>query len=370
MRSLLTAAAISLAFTLFLTPVFLRLFRKWGWGQVIRTPENVHNPSHQAKRGTPTMGGTIFIAGTIVGYLVGAYTGNNPPTISGWLVLWMMVGLGAVGFIDDYMKVRSQRSLGLSGWRKIVGQILVLVPFGIVSLNFPNQWGQTPASPFISVFRDVPALSFMALGLIAGWILYLIWVSIIGVATSNSVNLGDGLDGLAAGSGIFVTGAYSLIAFWQFNQACWGGEALSASAQAACYPTRDPFDLAIVSASFVGALIGFLWWNAPKAKVFMGDVGSMAIGGVIAAMAILTRTELLLILVAGVYVIASGSVILQRLYFKITRGKRLFLMSPFHHHLEMRGWSEITIVVRMWIIAGLLAVSGVGFFYVEWLSQT
>ncbi|GAB3604407.1 phospho-N-acetylmuramoyl-pentapeptide-transferase [Microbacterium aureliae] len=370
MRSLLTAAAISLAFTLFLTPVFLRLFRAWGWGQVIRTPENIHNPSHGAKRGTPTMGGTIFIAGTIVGYLVGAYTGNNPPTISGWLVVWMMVGFGAVGFVDDYMKVRSQRSLGLSGWRKIVGQVLVAVPFAIVALNFPNAWDQTPASPYISIFRDVPMLSFMALGPVIGWILYMTWISFIGVASSNSVNVTDGLDGLAAGAGIFVVGAYSLIAFWQFNQACWGIEALASGVQPACYAVRDPFDLAIVSAAFVGALVGFLWWNAPKAKVFMGDVGSMAIGGVLASMAILTRTELLMVLVAGVYVIASGSVILQRLYFKLTRGKRLFLMSPLHHHLEMRGWQEITIVVRMWIIAGLLAVSGIGFFYVEWLIAT
>ncbi|KQZ83995.1 phospho-N-acetylmuramoyl-pentapeptide-transferase [Microbacterium sp. Root166] len=370
MRSLLTAAAISLAFTLFLTPVFLRLFRKWGWGQVIRTPEDIRNPNHHAKRGTPTMGGTIFIVGTIVGYVIGGYVGGNPPTISGLLVVWMMVGFGVVGFIDDYMKVRSQRSLGLSGWRKIVGQILVVVPFGIVALNFPNVWGETPASPYISIFRDIPVLSFMALGPILGWLLYLAWVGFIGVATSNSVNLADGLDGLAAGAGIFVTGAYSLIAFWQFNQACWGGEGLSPGALSACYPTPNPFDLAIVSASFVGALVGFLWWNAPKAQVFMGDVGSMAIGGVLAAMAILTRTEILLVLVAGVYVIPTGSVILQRLYFKATRGKRLFLMSPLHHHLEMRGWSEISIVVRMWIVAGLLAVSGVGFFYVEWLSQT
>ncbi|MGU3644014.1 phospho-N-acetylmuramoyl-pentapeptide-transferase [Microbacterium sp. C23T] len=370
MRSLLTAAAISLAFTLFLTPVFLRLFRKWGWGQVIRTPEDIRNPNHQTKRGTPTMGGTIFIVGTIVGYLVGCYVGNNPPTVSGLLVIWMMVGLGAVGFIDDYMKVRQQKFMGLSGWRKVAGQVAVTVPFGIVALNFPNQFDQTPASPYISVFRDVPALGFMTLGLIIGWILYLAWITFIGVAFSNSTNVTDGLDGMAAGAAIFVVGAYSLIAFWQFNQACWGGDALSAAAKAACYPTRDPFDLAIISASFVGALVGFLWWNAPKAKVFMGDVGSMAIGGVIAAMAILTRTELLAVLVAGVFIIGPGSVILQRLYFKITRGKRLFLMSPFHHHLELRGWSEVTIVVRMWIIAGLLAVSGVGFFYVEWLSRS
>ncbi|KAA9143456.1 phospho-N-acetylmuramoyl-pentapeptide-transferase [Microbacterium lushaniae] len=366
MRSLLTAAAISLAFTLFLTPVFLRLFRKWGWGQVIRTPEDIHNPSHAAKRGTPTMGGTIFIVGTILGYLVGTFTGNNPPTISGWLVIWMMVGFGTVGFIDDFMKVRSQRSLGLSGWRKIVGQVIVTIPFGIVALNFPNRVNQTPASEYISVFRDLPLLSLFALGPILGWLLYLAWVSFIGVAASNSVNVTDGLDGLAAGSGIFVTGAYSLIAFWQVQQVCTN---VAEAVQPACYNTRDPFDLAIISAAFVGALVGFLWWNAPKAKVFMGDCGSMAIGGVIAAMAILTRTELLLVLVAGVYVIASGSVILQRAYFKITRGKRLFLMSPLHHHLEMRGWSEVTIVVRMWIIAGMLAVSGVGFFYVEWLSR-
>ncbi|MDL9981413.1 phospho-N-acetylmuramoyl-pentapeptide-transferase [Microbacterium sp. ASV49] len=366
MRSILSAAAISLAFTLFLTPVFLRLFRKWGWGQVIRTPEDVRNPSHGAKRGTPTMGGTIFIAGTIVGYLIGCYTGGNPPTLSGWLVLWMMVGFGVVGFIDDYMKLRQQRSLGLSGWRKIIGQLIVVVPFGIMALNFPNQYKLEPASTYISGFRDIPWLNLFAFGAILGWILYLAWISLIGLATSNGVNLTDGLDGLAAGCGVFVIGAYSLISFWQWNESCHRAHQ---AVIAACYTTRDPFDLAIVSASFVGALVGFLWWNAPKAEVFMGDVGSMAIGGVLAAMAILTHTELLLLVVAGVYVIAPGSVILQRLYFKVTRGKRMFLMSPFHHHLEMRGWPEITIVVRMWLIAGMLAVSGVGLVYVEWLSS-
>ncbi len=356
-----------MAFTLFLTPVFLRSFRRWGWGQVIRTPESINNPSHHTKRGTPTMGGTIFITGTIVGYLIGAFTGNNPPTISGLLVLWMMVGFGIVGFIDDFLKVRQQRSLGLSGWRKIVGQILVVIPFGIVSLNYPNALGQTPASPYISVFRDVPVLSFMVLGPIIGWILYLTWVSFIGVAWSNSTNVTDGLDGLATGVGIFVVGAYSLVVFWQFNQSC---ASVIAELSTGCYATRDPFDLAIVSAAFVGALVGFLWWNAPKAEVFMGDVGSMAIGGVIAAMSILSRTEVLGVIIAGAFIIGPGSVILQRLYFKATRGKRLFLMSPFHHHLEMRGWSEISIVVRMWIIAGLLAVTGIGFFYVEWLAST
>ncbi len=367
MRSLLTAATISLAFTLFLTPLFIRLFEKLGWGQVIRTPEDAHNPSHQAKRGTPTMGGVVFIVGSIVGYVVGTLTGGAPPTVSGLLVIWMMVGFGVVGFIDDYMKVRQQRSLGLSGWRKIVGQILVAVPFGILALNFPNTYGQTPASPYVSFFRDIPVLSFMALGVIVGWIVYLVWVSFISVAWSNATNLTDGLDGLATGAGIFTISALSLVTFWQFQQRCMSS-ALVDSYVNACYPTRDPMDLTIVAASFVGALVGFLWWNAPKAKIFMGDVGSMAIGGVIAAMGILSRTELLTVIIAGVFIIGPGSVILQRYYFKATGGKRLFLMSPFHHHLEMRGWPEITIVVRMWIIAGMLAVTGVGLFYVAWLA--
>ncbi|MBD3757285.1 MULTISPECIES: phospho-N-acetylmuramoyl-pentapeptide-transferase [Microbacterium] len=367
MRSLLTAATISLAFTLFLTPLFIRLFEKLGWGQVIRTPEDAHNPSHHAKRGTPTMGGVVFIVGSIVGYVVGTLTGGAPPTISGLLVIWMMVGFGVVGFIDDFMKVRQQRSLGLSGWRKIVGQVLVAVPFGILALNFPNTYGQTPASPYVSFFRDIPVLSFMALGVIVGWIIYLVWVSFISVAWSNATNLTDGLDGLATGAGIFTISALSLVTFWQFQQRCMSN-ALVDSYVNACYPTRDPMDLTIVAASFVGALVGFLWWNAPKAKIFMGDVGSMAIGGVIAAMGILSRTELLTVIIAGVFIIGPGSVILQRYYFKATGGKRLFLMSPFHHHLEMRGWPEITIVVRMWIIAGMLAVTGVGLFYVAWLA--
>ncbi len=360
------AAAISLAFTLFLTPVFLRLFRKWGWGQVIRTPEAMENPSHEAKRGTPTMGGVIFIVGSIVGYFTGMWVGGSVVEPSALLVIWLMVGFGAVGFIDDYMKVRSQRSLGLSGWRKIVGQLIVVIPFGIVALNFPNSFDQTPASGSISLFRDITWLNLFAFGVIAGWVLYLLWISIIGVATSNSVNLTDGLDGLAAGAGVMVVGAYSLIAFWQSKQSCIDVEL---DAIAGCYEVRDPFNLAIIAASFTGALVGFLWWNAPKAKVFMGDVGSMAIGGVITALAILTRTELLLLIIAGIFVLSSGSVILQRAYFKLTRGKRLFLMSPFHHHLEMRGWAEVTIVVRLWIIAGLLAVSAVGLFYVEWLTR-
>jgi phospho-N-acetylmuramoyl-pentapeptide-transferase len=281
----------------------------------------------------------------------------------------MMVGFALVGFIDDYMKLRSQRSLGLSGWRKIVGQVIVIVPWALVALQFPDAQGQTPATAYVSVFRDISVLNFLALPVAIGILLYIAWISFIGVAWSNSTNVTDGLDGLATGVGVFTIGAMSLTTFWQFQQRCDGAD-LVAAYQQACYQTRDPLDLTIIAATFAASLVGFLWWNAPKAQVFMGDVGSMAIGGVIAAVSILSHTEILTVLTAGAFIIGSGSVILQRIYFKLTRGKRLFLMSPFHHHLEMRGWSETNIVIRMWIIAAGLAVTGVGFFYVEWLART
>lgn len=363
------ASAISLSFSLFLTPVFLRAFRRWGWGQVIRTPDQGNNPRHGLKRGTPTMGGIIFVTGTVVGYLVGTYVGGTLPTASGLLVIWMMVGFGLVGFVDDFMKLRRQRSLGLSGWRKIVGQVIVVIPWALVALSLPDGQGQTPATAFVSVFRDISVLNFLALGTAIGLIVYVAWISFIGVAWSNSTNVTDGLDGLATGVGVFTIGAMSLVTFWQFQQRCDSTDLVSAYQQA-CYQVRDPLDLTIVAATFVGSLVGFLWWNAPKAQVFMGDVGSMAIGGVIAALSILSHTEILTVLTAGAFIIGPGSVILQRAYFKMSRGKRLFLMSPFHHHLEMRGWSETTIVIRMWIIATGLAVTGVGLFYVEWLART
>lgn len=368
MRSLLAAATISLAFTLFLTPLFIRLFQRIGWGQVIRTPEDVNNPSHHAKRGTPTMGGIVFILGAIVGYLVGTLTGGTAPTVSGMLVIWMMVGLGAIGFIDDYMKVRQQRSLGLSGWRKIVGQVAVAVPFGIMALSFPNAYGETPGSAYISFFRDIPTLSFMALGAIAGWILYLAWISFMSVAWSNASNLTDGLDGLATGAGIFTISAYSLVTFWQMQQRCHS-TALVAEYTNACYDTRDPMGLTIIAASFVGALVGFLWWNAPKAKIFMGDTGSLGLGGALAGFAILSRTELLVVLLAGLMVAITVSVIVQVGWFRISGGKRVFLMAPLQHHFELKGWNEVTIVVRFWIVAGILAGVGLGLFYLDALPR-
>lgn len=355
---------MSLAFTLFLTPLFIKLFKKLGWGQFIRDDGP---KSHHAKRGTATMGGIIIILGTLISYFTAMWiTGEHIPA-SPLLVLFMMVGLGLVGFIDDFLKTRNQRSLGLGGWSKIGGQVLVAGVFAWLSIQFPNKFGQTPASTQISFLRDLP-IDFMAVGSIVGTILFILWICVIVTATSNAVNLTDGLDGLATGASILGIGSFIIIGFWQSNQARFGGSDISDLYRS--YDVRDPLDLAIVAAAIVGGLIGFLWWNTSPAKIFLGDTGSLAIGGALAALAILAHTELLLVLVGGLFVIEAGSVIVQRAYFKVTHGKRIFLMSPIHHHFELKGWAEVTVVVRFWIIGGLLVAAGVGTFYLEWLSRT
>jgi phospho-N-acetylmuramoyl-pentapeptide-transferase len=367
MRALLIAGAVALAFSLLLTPGFIFLFKKWQWGQFIR----VDGPqSHHTKHGTPTMGGIVIILGSVVGYFVGKAVNNEPPTVSALLVLFMMVGLGLVGFIDDFLKTHKKRNLGLGGWAKIAGQTLVAGVFALLSLSFPNAAGETPASTHFSIVRDIYRTNFVVnatnTAKIVGVTLFVVWIIFLVTSTSNGVNIADGLDGLATGASIMAIGAYAVIAFWKFNQACGGIKALNTTN---CYYTRDPLDLAVVAAAIVGALIGFLWFNTSPAQIFMGDTGSLGLGGALSALAILTRAELLLLLIGGLFVVVTGSVIIQRLYFKLTKGKRIFLMSPLHHHYELKGWAEITIVVRFWIIQGLCVMAGIGVFYLEWLNR-
>ncbi len=360
MIALLIAGGFSLLYSLLLTPLFVRGFNRLRWGQPIR----VDGPKeHEVKRGTPTMGGLIFLSGSVIAYFVGKLVMGETPSPSALLVILMAVGAGLVGFVDDFMKARLQNSAGLNGWAKIAGQVAIAVAFALLGLRFANEAGVTPISTHISVFRDLP-FDFRVLGPILGIGLFIIWIMVIVTATTNAVNVTDGLDGLAAGSAIFAFGAYLVIGFWQSAQSC-----AATAGELGCYATRDPMDLAVIAAAFLGGVAGFLWWNTNPAKVFMGDTGSMAIGGAIAAFAILTRTELLLLLVGGLFIIETGSVILQRLYFKVTKGRRIFLMSPIHHHFELKGWAEVTVVVRFWIVAGLFAIAGVGAFYGEWLLQ-
>jgi phospho-N-acetylmuramoyl-pentapeptide-transferase len=220
---------------------------------------------------------------------------------------------------------------------------------------------------YISAVREISWLQLTAFGAVAGAILFVLWVNVISVSASNGVNVADGLDGLATGAAIIAAAAYIFIGFWQYNQSCFGGA--DAADFYKCYTVRDPLDLAVIAAAISGSLIGFLWWNTSPAHIFMGDTGSLGLGGAIAALAILSRTELLLVLIGGLFLIVTGSVIVQRAYFKITKGKRIFLMSPLHHHFELKGWAEITVVVRFWIIAGLFVAAAVGLFYLEWANR-
>jgi phospho-N-acetylmuramoyl-pentapeptide-transferase len=197
-------------------------------------------------------------------------------------------------------------------------------------------------------------------------VLVIIWVMFLIAAASNGVNLTDGLDGLASGACVMIFGAYTLVNIWQYNQSC----AYTASAGPKCYEVRDPYDLAVVAIALAGACFGFLWWNAEPAKIFMGDTGSLSLGGALAGLAIFTRTELLLVILGGLLVIEVMSVIMQVGFFKLTKGKRIFKMSPLHHHFELLGWAQVTIVMRFWIIAGLFVAAGLGIFYAEWVAGT
>jgi phospho-N-acetylmuramoyl-pentapeptide-transferase len=243
----------------------------------------------------------------------------------------------------------------------------VATAFALLALQFPNDDGVTPANTSISFIRDLP-LDFMVFGTVVGVILYVIWICLLAAGASNGVNVTDGLDGPAGGASILAIGSFVVIGFWQFNQSCFS-ESLNQSDAYRCYDVRDPLDIAIVATAIVGGLIGFLWWNTNPAHIYMGDTGSLALGGALAALAIVSHTELLLLLIGGLFVIETGSVIVQRAYFKLSGGKRVFLMSPIHHHFELKGWAEVTIVVRFWIIGGLFVAAGVGSFYFEWLQS-
>jgi phospho-N-acetylmuramoyl-pentapeptide-transferase len=313
------------------------------------------------------MGGVVILGSAITAYFVAKLINEESPSASSLLVIFMMLGLGAVGFIDDFLKVRNQRSLGLGGWAKIIGQGAVAITFAVLALQFPDAEGLTPASTHISLFRDLP-IDLFFWGSTIGMILFVGWIFLLVASSSNGVNIADGLDGLATGAAVLAIGAHVVIGFWQFNQSC----RTAVENISACYEVRDPLDLAVISAAIVGACLGFLWWNTSPAQLIMGDTGSQALGGALAALAILSRTELLLILIGGIFVIVTASVVLQRGYFKFTKwrtgvGKRIFRMSPLHHHFELKGWAEITIVVRFWIISALCVAAGVGLFYFEWI---
>jgi phospho-N-acetylmuramoyl-pentapeptide-transferase len=366
-RAILFAGGIALLISLLGTRVAINVLSKRGYGQEIREDGPT---THHTKRGTPTMGGIVIISATLVGYFGANLLTGGSISASALLLLFLFVGLGIVGFLDDFIKIVMQRNLGLRSAAKMIAQTVIALFFGLLALSpwLEDEHHRRPASHHLSFLKDV------------GWelptivVLVLIWFFVTGF--SNAVNLTDGLDGLATGASAMVFGAYTLVNIWQNNQSC---ESLPGPN---CYEVRDPLDLAIVSAAIMGACFGFLWWNASPAAIFMGDTGSLALGGALAGLAILTRTELLLLVLGGLFVVVTLSVMIQVSVFKVSRGSavfrkifrvkpghRVFRIAPIHHHFEMIGWEQVTVVIRFWIITGLCVAAGLGIFYASWVAS-
>ncbi|HEX7100309.1 MAG TPA: phospho-N-acetylmuramoyl-pentapeptide-transferase [Acidimicrobiia bacterium] len=348
MISLLIGAAVSLLVSIFGTPYAIRLLRRRQIGQFIQ--DDIQR-QHAHKQGTPTMGGVVFVLACLIGYVMAHVRVWTPSTgfsfqlvpfgAGGLLAGMALVGMAIVGFVDDYIKFTNRRSLGLSKGAKFAAQLVIAILFAAGA----------------SAADVVTEVSFVRpLGIDLG-AFFFIWVLIMLTGAANGVNLADGMDGLASGSGALVVGAYTIIAFWQFRNAAPTG----------IYQAVDPLELATLSAAMFAALLGFLWWNAPPARIFMGDVGSQAIGGLLAALALLTNTHLLLVIVGGIFVAETLSVMLQVASFRLT-GKRIFRMAPIHFHFDLKGWPETTVVIRFWILTALGVALGLGLFYGDFLA--
>jgi phospho-N-acetylmuramoyl-pentapeptide-transferase len=340
MYRVLLAGIISGFICLAFTPVLIRLLRKKSYGQIIRE-DGPH--AHFVKKGTPTMGGILIVLGTVVGYLL-----LSRRTPEGLLVIGTMAACGLLGFVDDLIQVRKKRSMGLKPSVKFLVQLVIAVAFTVIGTHYCHL--STKLS-FIGETRiDLGPFLFL-----------LVFVMLVG--SSNAVNLTDGLDGLATGSMILVMAAYLLIAFTMFRHP------ITQHPRFYQFSSQPALDITIIAGAVMGACIGFLWWNAAPAHIFMGDTGSLALGGVMAATAIITRTELLLIILGGLFVIETLSVIIQVGVFKLTGGKRVFRMAPIHHHFELMGWSEFTVMIRLWIVCGFCVGVGFALFYIDFVTR-
>jgi phospho-N-acetylmuramoyl-pentapeptide-transferase len=344
--SLLLSSAFAFVLVIFATPAAIRFLRRHNIGQFIQSEVE----GHMHKQGVPTMGGVVIVTGAALGYLLAHFKvftfgegfGFASQEISdkALLALFALVGMALIGFADDFTKFARKRNEGLSKRWKFGGQLLIAAVFA---------WGASEAGVSTELSFARP------LGIDLGPVLFFGLVLFMLTATANGVNLTDGLDGLVAGSSALVFGAYVLIAFWQSRDL------------AGFYEVDGALDLAVFAAAVLGAALAFLWWNAAPAKIIMGDTGSHAIGGAMAAMALLTNTQLLLVVIGGLYVMETVSVILQVISFR-GFGKRMFLMAPIHHHFELKGWPETTVIIRFWIMSGIMVAMGVGIFYGDWVS--
>jgi phospho-N-acetylmuramoyl-pentapeptide-transferase len=340
--ALLIAGGVAFAAAVLGTPLLIRVLHARGIGQLIRDDGPFTHP-HAGKAGTPTMGGIAIVGGVVLGYVIAhVRTEQLKFARTGLTLMFLVVGLAVVGFLDDYLAVRRGRNLGLRKRGKTGGQLLIASGFALLALRWVD------ASTHLSFTR--------ALDLDLGMWLWFAFAVVVVYGTSNAVNITDGMDGLAAGSATFVFAAFTVICFWQFRHPFdYGVEPASA------------IDLAVVAAAFAGACGGFLWWNAAPARIFMGDTGSLAIGGAMAGLALLNNTVLLLPILGGLYVLETCSVIAQVISFR-GFGRRVLRMAPIHHHFEVVGWPEFTVIVRFWILAGACVALGIGLFYADFIN--
>jgi phospho-N-acetylmuramoyl-pentapeptide-transferase len=340
--ALLIAAGVAFAVAVLGTPLLIRVLRARGIGQMIRDDGPFTHP-HARKAGTPTMGGIAIVGGAVLGYIVAHIRSEQIKFArTGLTLLALVIALAVVGFIDDYLGVRRHRNLGLRKRGKSAGELLAASGFALLALRWVD------VSTHLSFTRQLD----LDLGT---WVWFVVAVLVI-VASSNAVNLTDGMDGLAAGSATLVFAAFMIICFWQFRHSgVYGVRPASA------------VDLAVVAAAFAGACGGFLWWNAAPARVFMGDVGSLSIGGAMAGLALLSKTVLLLPLLGGLYVVETLSVIAQVISFRGFH-RRILRMAPIHHHFEVGGWPEFTVIVRFWLFAGVCVALALGVYYADFIN--
>jgi phospho-N-acetylmuramoyl-pentapeptide-transferase len=331
----LIAALVGLIVSILIGPRFIDFLRRNEFGQHIREEGPQH---HVGKQGTPTMGGLMILFAATIAFLPVSHYGLRSLT-----VLFATLACGAIGFLDDFTKLTHRRSLGLSGRWKLLLLAGVTVVVAIVSHHL-----KLSTNVYLPIADVSIPLSY-------AWYPFLF---VIIAGASNATNLADGVDGLAAGTGIIALFTYTAMMVVSYVR----------SSTNPAHRNLTRLDLAIMGAALIGAAVGFLWYNAFPAEVFMGDTGSMAFGGALATFAIMTKTELLLLLIGGIFVIEALSVMIQVFTFRYL-GRRVFLMAPIHHHFEMKAWSETKIMVRFWIVAGILCAAGFALYYRYYFAQ-
>lgn len=338
MISLMSSGGLALAVAALGTPFLISWLIRKRIGQPIR--EEV--AQHQAKAGTPTMGGLAMLVALVAGYLVGHAGTKAPFTRAGFLVIIVTVATGLIGLADDFIKVTRKRSLGLNKRAKFGAQVVVALGFALAAEHWAG------ANTALSFTR------FNSIGVNLGSVGWVVWAVFVMVGTSSAVNLTDGLDGLASGSATFGFAILAIIGYWQFRHF-------------SIYHVASALDLALAAVALAGACLGFLWWNAAPAKIIMGDTGSLAIGAGLAALCLQMNLQLLLPVIGGLFVIVTLSVVIQVISYRVFK-RRVFRMAPLHHHFELAGWPETTVIVRFWILAGLFSALALGLFYADFLS--